>query len=125
MGARKLIKQCLTTDPKERITIEELITDRWLTRSHFGPIRNLLPTFSKYEFDEDVVGHMAQFFNVSRRDVKLKLSEWNYDRFLAIYQVIEYFLGSNRLPQIRQLMLSCLLVVNDRFRLENVCCHIS
>ncbi|XP_075239067.1 maternal embryonic leucine zipper kinase-like [Convolutriloba macropyga] len=88
MGARKLIKQCLTTDPKERITIEELITDRWLTRSHFGPIRNLLPTFSKYEFDEDVVGHMAQFFNVSRRDVKLKLSEWNYDRFLAIYQIL-------------------------------------
>ena len=64
-------------------------------RAHFGPMRMLWPSFSKYEFDEDVVGHMAHFFNVSRRDVKLKLSEWNYDSFLAIYQASIFSINSN------------------------------
>ena len=31
-GAKRLIKRCLTTNPKERIEINELIEDPWLTR---------------------------------------------------------------------------------------------
>ncbi len=91
--ACRVIKRCLTTNPAERVTIEQLMQDPWVCAGAVGPIV-YWSSYSKYEFDEIVVGHMAQFFNVSRRDVKLKLSEWNYDSFVGIYQVSHhlYFL---------------------------------
>ena len=66
------------------------MSDPWVVEGYSSPII-YWSTYSKYEFDETVIGHMAEFFNVGRRDIKLKLSDWNYDSFVAIYQVSFYF----------------------------------
>ena len=87
--AVKVIKRCLTVDPRQRVRVDELMHDPWVEEGYSSPII-YWSTYSKYEFDEAVIGHMAEFFNVSRRDIKIKLSHWNYDSFVAIYQV-----GSN------------------------------
>jgi maternal embryonic leucine zipper kinase len=85
--AAHVIKRCLTVDPTKRVSIEELMQHQWVVTGHHSPII-YWSNWTKYEFDETVVGLMSQFFASSRREIKLRLADWQYDSFVSVYMVL-------------------------------------
>jgi len=83
-GSLQLLHAMLQTDPKRRITVQELLTHPWLLEGYEKPVR----WQSRYRtavLDEGIVGILSQHQRVSRQVQAEQLLRWDYDSTTASY----------------------------------------
>ena len=86
-GSIRLLDSMLQTDPKRRITVDQLMTHPWLVDGFDRPVK----WQSKYhvsELDSDVVNEIAAYKVTSPAKVAEHLKQWDYSSSL----VVTYFL---------------------------------
>jgi len=104
-GSLELLQAMLQTDPKNRITVKELLHHPWLMDGYEKPVK----WQSRYRtavLDEGIVGTMAGHYNLSRQVQAEQLLQWNYDQTTATYFLLlgrkqagkQYQLSSTHTP---------------------------
>jgi maternal embryonic leucine zipper kinase len=90
-GSIRLLDSMLQTEPKRRITVDQLLAHPWLMDGYDRPVK----WQSRYhvdELDEDVVAEMAAYKVTSPAKIAEQLKKWDYSSKL----VVTYFLLLNR-----------------------------
>ncbi|XP_044269676.1 maternal embryonic leucine zipper kinase-like [Tribolium madens] len=81
--SKRLISCMLQVDPKKRITVQELLSHRWLTLGILDPVDYNSIDLKKY--DKDCVDVMASYYNVNPERMWRHLKKWKYDYHTATY----------------------------------------
>ncbi|XP_014261911.1 maternal embryonic leucine zipper kinase-like [Cimex lectularius] len=85
--SKNIIKNMLQIDPKNRITIDQLLVHPWLTMGYYEPVSyNTLHEF--HERDESVLETLAEYSGSSVDQVWSNVSKWCYDYETATYQLL-------------------------------------
>ncbi|CAD6194499.1 unnamed protein product [Caenorhabditis auriculariae] len=82
--SRDLLRGMLQTNPKERITIQEILQHPWVNHKHSHQIKwNTI--YDKNVIDEDVAREMAFYHKMSLAQMIEKVKEWRFDYMTATY----------------------------------------
>jgi len=86
-GSLELLHAMLQTDPKQRITVRQLLTHPWLMEGYETPVK-WQTRYRTAVLDEQVVGEMATHFGVSRQTQAERLLQWEYNHLTATYFIL-------------------------------------
>ncbi|XP_017777583.1 PREDICTED: maternal embryonic leucine zipper kinase-like [Nicrophorus vespilloides] len=82
-SSKKLIRQMLQVDPKNRITVNELLSHHWLTLGILDPVK--IKSDDPHSQDNDVISLMSQYHGTTDDDMWKHLKRWRYDYDTATY----------------------------------------
>ena len=81
--SRRFIKSMLQVDPKNRITLEEILSHTWLTSGYLDPVDYTSTDAKKY--DKECISVMSSYYEVSPERMWRHLKKWKYDYHTATY----------------------------------------
>ncbi|XP_046667192.1 LOW QUALITY PROTEIN: maternal embryonic leucine zipper kinase-like [Homalodisca vitripennis] len=86
-GSRKILRDMLETDPTKRITIEKLLSHKWVQLGYNEPVTyNSL--CQELELDNNCVNTMASHFFLTAEEMWRHLTTERYDSHAATYQLL-------------------------------------
>jgi len=83
-GSLQLLDQMLQTDPKKRITVNQLLQHPWLMDGYDKPVK-WQSRYRTQMLDEEVVTEMAHIVQESVQAVTEQLLRWEYNNLTATY----------------------------------------
>jgi len=87
--SRMLLRQMLQTDPRQRITVLELLGHPWLTRGHSQPVATCpMYTNATDALNEHVLAEMSLSLGRPRALVRQAVARWCYDHTTATYLIM-------------------------------------
>ncbi|CAH1405865.1 unnamed protein product [Nezara viridula] len=98
--SRKIIRDMLQVDPKERITVDELLSHQWITMGCLDPVtHNSLNLY--HEKNNEVLNALGKYHMIESEEIWERINKWDYD-----YDTATYLLLLNRCKQGLPLRLS-------------------
>ncbi|CAG9855725.1 unnamed protein product [Phyllotreta striolata] len=82
----QLIRSMLQVDPKKRITIQEMLSHKWITFGILEPVQ-YFPRNNK-NYQRDCIDVMASHYNVESRKIWQHLKKWKYDYSTSTYLLL-------------------------------------
>uniref|UniRef100_A0A915BL55 non-specific serine/threonine protein kinase n=1 Tax=Parascaris univalens TaxID=6257 RepID=A0A915BL55_PARUN len=86
-SSRDLLRSLLQVNPKNRITIRELIVHPWLNKKYSQPLR-WKSVYDRKIVDEEVARELAAHFGKSLTDMECLIKEWRFDYLTATYYLL-------------------------------------
>lgn len=78
-----LIRSMLQVDPKERITVNELLSHSWLTLGILDPVQ--IRTENSKSYDVECINAMAKYHQIEPDTIWNHIKKWKYDYHTATY----------------------------------------
>ncbi|VDM43689.1 unnamed protein product [Toxocara canis] len=86
-SSKELLRALLQVNPKNRITVRELIVHPWLNKKYSQPLR-WKSIYDRKIVDEDVARELAAHFSKSVADMEELIKEWRFDYLTATYYIL-------------------------------------
>uniref|UniRef100_A0A914C4Y1 non-specific serine/threonine protein kinase n=1 Tax=Acrobeloides nanus TaxID=290746 RepID=A0A914C4Y1_9BILA len=85
--SKDILRAMLQVNPKFRITLKELLSHPWLTKSYRQPLKwNTI--YDKSVIDEEVAREMAFFYGITLIVMIDRIKEWRFDYLTATYLIM-------------------------------------
>uniref|UniRef100_UPI00358FF331 maternal embryonic leucine zipper kinase isoform X2 n=1 Tax=Myxine glutinosa TaxID=7769 RepID=UPI00358FF331 len=105
----QLLNQLLQVEPKQRISIKELLVHPWLTQE-YGCDVEYHSKFPLHHLDHQCIAELTTWFGGNHKTMSCLVSEWKYDHLTACYLILVAMKASGRRP----CLLSSTQLLNER-----------
>uniref|UniRef100_A0A8C4N242 Maternal embryonic leucine zipper kinase n=1 Tax=Eptatretus burgeri TaxID=7764 RepID=A0A8C4N242_EPTBU len=93
----QLLNQLLQVEPKQRISIKELLVHPWLTQE-YGCDVECHSRFTLHHLDHQCIAELTTWFGGNHKTMWCLVSEWKYDHLTACYLILVAMKASGRPP---------------------------
>lgn len=82
-----LLKRMMTVDPKQRITMSEILVHPWIKHGYVNTLKTN-SIYSKDVVDDDVVKELAAYEDTTFDEMKEIVKQWKFDYITATYLLL-------------------------------------
>lgn len=95
-----LLNDLLQTDPKKRITMQQLVYHPWVLKGYSSAVDWQTRYYFK-DLDRECCAEIALYFNKQLKEISDHLHTWNYDFLTATYYLLVFMKMQGKQPKIR------------------------
>lgn len=98
-----LLNDLLQTDPKRRITMQQLVFHPWVLKGYSSSVDWQTRYYFK-DLDRECLNEIGLYFGKSLKEVTDHIQQWNYDFLTATYYLLLFLKMQGRPPKIKSNM---------------------
>lgn len=102
-GSVEILGQMLQTNPKRRVTIQQLLSHPWVCQSYGVPVAWKSVYNDSMDPDADCIAEMAFRASISRQLIAEQVKQWKYDQQTATYLLLLKMKRNGKTPRLKVL----------------------